>query len=240
MAFNNNNFVRPNSLDLPTWMFDSSLTPPPPQQHQLQYNEGFLTQQQQQVARLRHLQHDQQQQNLEVFLRMPQPGGRQWSQPGGIPQPNQQQRNTLMHNIAPNPGGIYKPQPVNLQTPRDPAKMAALARAEAAEAAERIRLRQEERQERERRSKRRIELKKDPSTNYRYYKEYLEYYPLERGDCPNDYLLGLLANQSMPAEPTSDTGLAVQYAKKHWEDSWETKDLEYVVVMAKGEIEEKK
>ena len=73
--------------------------------------------------------------------------------------------------------------------------------------------------EREKRAKCKVKLKRDPSANYRHYKEYLEYFPLARGERPNDYVLGLLANQPLPAEPMSDMGLAVQYAKKHWKDA---------------------
>ncbi|KAF3052352.1 hypothetical protein E8E11_010606 [Didymella keratinophila] len=217
-------------------MPDSSFAPPPPQLqlHQVQYDEGFLTQQQQQ------LRYQQQQQNFELFLGMRQPGGRPWFQPERVEQLNQQQRHAPIHMRTPHPGGIQTPRPVRLQTFQHPAKSAALARAKPAEAAERVRLQQEERREREKRAKRRAELKKDPSANYRYYKEYLEYFPLARGERPNDYLLGLLANQSMPAEPTSDMGLAVQYARANWENAWEIENLDYVVGMAKKEVEKKK
>lgn len=68
----------------------------------------------------------------------------------------------------------------------------------------------------------------------------MEYFPLERGERANDYLLGLLANQKMPLEPTSDMGLAVQYARQHWENAWAMDDLEYVLGLAKEEIERKK
>jgi len=250
MAFNTNNFMQPKSLDLPAWVFDSGLEPPPPlppplrQPHHIQYAGGFLAQKQQQVARLRYrqqLQYQQQQQQIfENLLDMPQTGGHQWSQLGGFQQLNQKQRHARMYVRTPHPGAVQKSRTVHLQTTQHPAKLAALARAEAAEAAERARLMQEERQERKEHAERKDELKKDPSANYRHYKEYLEYFPLSRGERPNDYLLGLLANQRMPAEPTSDMGLAIQYAKRHWENAWGMKDLDYVVGMAKNELEKKK
>lgn len=119
-------------------------------------------------------------------------------------------------------------------------RSAACARAEAAyrnEVAERIRLDKERWKECKRHAERRAELKKDTSAIYHNYSEFLEYFPPGRGERPSPYLIGLLANQPLPAEPTSDQGLAIQYAKQHWENFWETKDLDFVVKKAKREVE---
>lgn len=101
------------------------------------------------------------------------------------------------------------------------------------EGAERDCLSDDRQQEYRRRAKRRAELLKDTSAIYRNYDEYLEYFSLARGEQPSPYLAGLLANQPVPTEPTSDLGLAVQYARHHWENFWEKNDLKYVVQVAK-------
>ncbi|KAJ4337681.1 hypothetical protein N0V95_008262 [Ascochyta clinopodiicola] len=101
------------------------------------------------------------------------------------------------------------------------------------ELAERARLQAERQQRIKRYNMRRRQLKSDVDALYYSYDEFLQYFPLGRGERPNTYLAGLLANQSMPAEPSSDRGLAIQYAKKNWQCYWELKDLQYVVQQAK-------
>jgi hypothetical protein len=92
---------------------------------------------------------------------------------------------------------------------------------------------EEQIQQLEQRAKRRRELREDPNALYHRYHEILEYFPLDRGERPSPYLVGLLANQSMPTEPTSDRGVAIKYAKKHWQNYWELKDLDVVVSKAR-------
>ncbi|KAJ4377099.1 hypothetical protein N0V86_006540 [Didymella sp. IMI 355093] len=107
------------------------------------------------------------------------------------------------------------------------------------EIAERVRIARSHQQEREKRAKRKAELGKDPGALYHSYTEYLEYFPLVRCERPNPYLVGLLANQAMPVESDSDLGLAIQYAKRHWENTWQMRDLGHLVGKAKEEIEKK-
>jgi hypothetical protein len=66
---------------------------------------------------------------------------------------------------------------------------------------------------------RREELRKDPSANYRHILEVYKLFPLDykKGEYPNRYLTGLLANRSMPMDTDCDTALAIAYAKDHWE-----------------------
>ncbi|KAF9693409.1 hypothetical protein EKO04_008856 [Ascochyta lentis] len=92
---------------------------------------------------------------------------------------------------------------------------------------------EERRQRIKQHKRRRRELKSEPSALYHSYNEFLWYFPLNRGERPNTYLAGLLANQSVPAEPNSDRGLAIQYAKKSWQNYWELKDVTYVLQQAK-------
>ena len=137
---------------------------------------------------------------------------------------------------------IPTPQPAKLVpvTSQRQTKVAASAHADTAyrnEIAERVHLERERRQTVERHVKRREELRKDTSSIYRNYDEVLEYFPLGRGERPNLYLASLLANQPLPAEPISDRGLAIEYAKRHWYNYWGLEDLEYVVDKAKKEIE---
>ncbi|KAH7072007.1 hypothetical protein BKA63DRAFT_492657 [Paraphoma chrysanthemicola] len=87
----------------------------------------------------------------------------------------------------------------------------------AAEHRERMRIAEEQRLERERKAIRKQQLKKDKSSLYRYYDEYLEHFPLGIGERRNQYLNNLLANRRMPEDRNSDLGLAIQYAKDHWE-----------------------
>lgn len=107
------------------------------------------------------------------------------------------------------------------------------------ELAEWSRLEEERKKRQEQRAKRRQELRKDSNTNYHSYNEFLEYFPLRRGEEPNPYLLSLLANQPMPTEPTSARGHAIQYAKEHWHNYWVLKDLDFVVEEAKKNREAK-
>lgn len=107
------------------------------------------------------------------------------------------------------------------------------------EVAELVRLETEQKKRAERYKKRREELKKDASAIYHSYSEVLEYFPLDRGAHCSPYLAGLLANQPMPAEPTSDRGLAIRHAKRNWRNYWEMKDLDYVANIAKEEHERK-
>ena len=71
---------------------------------------------------------------------------------------------------------------------------------------------------REKDDNRRAELRKDPSANYRHILEVYRLFPLENGYKErNTYLTGLLANKCMPVDKDSELGLAVTYAKDHWE-----------------------
>ena len=71
---------------------------------------------------------------------------------------------------------------------------------------------------REKDENRRAELRKDPSANYRHILEVYRLFPLENGYKErNTYLTGLLANKCMPVDKDSELGLAVTYAKDHWE-----------------------
>ncbi|OAL47562.1 hypothetical protein IQ07DRAFT_120628 [Pyrenochaeta sp. DS3sAY3a] len=83
------------------------------------------------------------------------------------------------------------------------------------------RLVEEERLEQERRVLRKAELRKDPNVLYRHYHEYIEYFPLEPGQRKDPYLSSLLAGRAMPSDPDSEEGLAVAYAREHWEDYME-------------------
>ena len=73
----------------------------------------------------------------------------------------------------------------------------------------------------------------DPHMNYRNYLESLEYFPLPRGERPNPYLAGLIANQIIPAELNSDRAIAIRFAKKHWDKYWEMRDMSLVMEWAK-------
>jgi hypothetical protein len=78
---------------------------------------------------------------------------------------------------------------------------------------EQERVLREQKLERERALIRKEQLRKDPSALYRHYDEYLESFPLARGERKSQYHNNLLANRRMPAERESDLGLAIQYAK---------------------------
>jgi hypothetical protein len=73
----------------------------------------------------------------------------------------------------------------------------------------------------------------DPHMNYRNYLESLRYFPVPRGERPNPYLSGLIANQILPADPNSDRAIAIRFAKKHWDKYWEMRDIELVLEWAK-------
>jgi hypothetical protein len=85
------------------------------------------------------------------------------------------------------------------------------------ENAERWRIQEEQRFERERKRLRKQQLKTDESALFRHYNEYLEHFPLGRGEYRNQYYVNLLANRHMPDDPKSDLALAIQYAKDHWQ-----------------------
>jgi hypothetical protein len=82
---------------------------------------------------------------------------------------------------------------------------------------ERQRLLQEQKLEHERKLCRREQLRRDPSALYRHYNEYLEFFPLSKGEYRSQYHNNLLANRCMPIELDSDLSLAIQYAKDNWE-----------------------
>ncbi|KAF2998932.1 hypothetical protein E8E13_006332 [Curvularia kusanoi] len=95
---------------------------------------------------------------------------------------------------------------------------------------ERARLAAQSAAETEAWNRRSLALRRDPHVNFRNYLEYLQHFPLRRGERPNPYLAGLLANQLMPAEnDKSDRAVAVRWAKVNWEMYWEVRDVRYVV-----------
>lgn len=247
-AFEANNFMQPESFNLPARVFDSSLTPKQQHQQQHQCAQDLQAQEQQHDVLMRYQQQvqHQQPQRMPDFWGKHQSRFGQQSQTGSkrhFNQRQQQQHSARMSARTPLSGGIRKPHFEDPRIVQSRISFVERARAEARlrnEIAERALIEIQERQAREEHVRRRAELKKDPSANYRHYREYLEYFPLERGERANDYLLGLLANQKMPLEPTSDMGLAVQYARQHWENAWAMDDLEYVLGLAKEEIERKK
>lgn len=68
-----------------------------------------------------------------------------------------------------------------------------------------------------RRSKRKRELLEDQFVLYHNYNEFLQYFPLQKGEYRNQYLSRLLANQRLPEDKDGDLALAVKYAKEHWQ-----------------------
>ncbi|KAG9195152.1 hypothetical protein G6011_00272 [Alternaria panax] len=70
--------------------------------------------------------------------------------------------------------------------------------------------------QREKDDKRREELRKDPSANFRHVLEVYKLTPLKKGDLPNRYLMGLIANRPMPIDLDSELALAITFAKDHW------------------------
>ncbi|CAI9631933.1 unnamed protein product [Alternaria burnsii] len=89
--------------------------------------------------------------------------------------------------------------------------------AEQARVAEEYQVAQAAALQREKDDKRREELRKDPSANYRHILEVYKLMPLKKGELPNKYLLGLIANRPMPMDLDSDLALAITYAKDHWD-----------------------
>jgi hypothetical protein len=88
--------------------------------------------------------------------------------------------------------------------------------------------------------RRRIELRSDPSALFRHYSEYMVHFPVPKGDCPNPYHMGLLANQEMPDDRQSERAVAIEYAKAHWENAWEDrKDYEFVIELIREESKKK-
>lgn len=142
--------------------------------------------------------------------------------------------NPLPPRSAPPPKQVPAP-PQNLTTaqarPNNPQSSFSPARQN--ETTERIRIQQQRTSDAAQRAHKRKALLKDPHVNYRNYIEFLDYFPLRRGEYPNPYLLGLLANQRLPIEPTSDRAIAIRFAKVHWEEYWELKDLDYVLERAR-------
>jgi hypothetical protein len=95
-------------------------------------------------------------------------------------------------------------------------------------------------QQRQAFEKRRIELRSDPSALFRHYSEYMVHFPVPKGDCPNPYHMGLLANQEMPDDRQSQRAVAIEYAKAHWENAWEDrKDYEFVIELIREENKKK-
>jgi hypothetical protein len=95
-------------------------------------------------------------------------------------------------------------------------------------------------QQRQAFEKRRIELRGDPSALFRHYNEYMVHFPVPKGDRPNTYHMGLLANQEMPDDRRSERAVAIEYAKAHWESVWEDrKDYKFVVELIREESKKK-
>ncbi|KAJ4989681.1 hypothetical protein SVAN01_04898 [Stagonosporopsis vannaccii] len=134
--------------------------------------------------------------------------------------------------------GSKAPQLKSNRTAATAAASAWTERALRNEKAEHVRLERQRKQEIER-NERIIRVLQDPNAIYHSYREVLERFPLRRGEHPNPYLIGLLANQPLSKEAASDRRLAIQYAKSNWEAYWELKDLDFVVGEAKKAIEKK-
>ena len=96
-------------------------------------------------------------------------------------------------------------------------------------------------QKRQALEKRRNELRDDPSALFRHYNEYMMHFPMRRGERPNRYHMGLLANQEMPENRESERAVAIAYAKAHWENAWEDKkDYKFVVDLIRNEKKKNK
>ncbi|CAG5153007.1 uncharacterized protein ALTATR162_LOCUS2998 [Alternaria atra] len=89
--------------------------------------------------------------------------------------------------------------------------------AEEARIAEQYRIAHAAALQREKDDKRREELCKDPSANFRHILEVYKLMPLKKGELPNRYLTGLIANRQMPMDLDCDLALAITFAKDHWE-----------------------
>lgn len=174
----------------------------------------------------------------------------QFSQPQHQPNRPTTSRLTTAASILPSPGGA----PVNtsyttqIKYPFTPSPSPQYESARSGstnlvhqnEATEYERLEQERTSQRERYEKRRDELRKDTNAIYHSYNEVLEYFPLRRSERPSPYLACLIANQTAPTEPNSDRGLAISFAKRHWQSFWEMQDMDYVVERAKVEQAERR
>jgi hypothetical protein len=91
-------------------------------------------------------------------------------------------------------------------------------------------------QQRQAFEKRRIELRSDPSALFRHYSEYMVHFPVPKGNRPNSYHMGLLANQEKPDDWRSERAVAIEYAKAHWENVWEDKrDYKFVLELIREE-----
>ncbi|KAH6629562.1 hypothetical protein C7974DRAFT_413349 [Boeremia exigua] len=156
------------------------------------------------------------------------------------PKPRQPEVRQPLAKIASLPP-VQVPQNHRRTTPHPAPQIptAALSYAEARrrnEIAEQARLERERKNEAEQRAKEREELLKDPSAIYHSYIQVLEFVPLRYGQQRNPYLDSLLANQPLPhAEWSSDRGLAVRYAKKHWESYLTVEDQDFAAKRAKAE-----
>ena len=98
---------------------------------------------------------------------------------------------------------------------------------------EQARLEQQRLHEAAQHAEREYIIASDPYVNYRNYLESLKYFPVPRGERPNPYLSGLIANQILPAERNSDRAITIRYAKKHWDKYWEMRDMDLVLDWAK-------
>jgi hypothetical protein len=106
---------------------------------------------------------------------------------------------------------------------------------------EQLRAHHEAKLEAERKAARKEELRKDPSTLYRHYYEYITYFPIPKGERMNSYCMTLLANRkTIGIEPDSDTGLAIQYAKDHWQFFLTNKDQYKATEWQKEKLEKLK
>ena len=98
---------------------------------------------------------------------------------------------------------------------------------------EKARLEQQRLREEAHHAEREYAIASDPHMNYRNYLESLKYFPVPRGERPNPYLSGLIANQIPPADSNSDRAIAIRFAKKHWDRYWEMRDMALVMAWAK-------
>jgi hypothetical protein len=98
---------------------------------------------------------------------------------------------------------------------------------------EQARLEQQRLREAAHHAEREYIIASDPHMNYRNYLESLKYFPVPRGERPDPYLSGLIANQILPADCNSDRAIAIRFAKKHWDKYWEMQDMKLVLEWAK-------
>ncbi|KAF2122162.1 hypothetical protein BDV96DRAFT_682157 [Lophiotrema nucula] len=82
----------------------------------------------------------------------------------------------------------------------------------------------------------RAKLLADPNVLEYRYREYIAHFPLKPGELENSYYMRLLANFSEPEDDdTGERAQAIRYAKKHWANLWEYKDLDYVKKLVREE-----